>query len=88
MDKCTFCVHRIVTGREKASADGREIEDGEIVPACVQACPTEAIVFGDLSNPDSNVSKMARNDRAFRELEELGTEPRVTYLKGGKTYGS
>jgi molybdopterin-containing oxidoreductase family iron-sulfur binding subunit len=88
MEKCTFCVQRIVTGRQKATADGREVEDGEIVPACVQACPTDAIVFGNLSDPESRVSKMARDDRSFRELEELGTEPRVTYLKGGKSYGS
>lgn len=88
MEKCTFCVQRIVKGRQDASVEGREIKDGEVIPACAQACPTDAIVFGNLSDPESRVSKLARSDRAFRELEELGTEPRVTYLKGGKSYGS
>jgi len=88
MEKCTFCVQRIVKGRQNASASGREIADGEVVPACAQACPTDAIVFGNLSDPESRVSQIARSDRAFRELEELGTDSRVTYLKGGKNYGS
>lgn len=88
MEKCTFCVQRIVKGRQNAEGQGREIEDGEIMPACAQACPTEAIIFGNLSDPESRVSKMAHNDRAFRELEELGTLPKVTYLKGERGYGS
>ena len=88
MEKCTFCVQRIVTSRQNASSEGREILDGEVTPACAQACPTEAIVFGNLADPESRVSKLAHSDRAFRELEELGTQPRVTYLKGGKSYGS
>jgi molybdopterin-containing oxidoreductase family iron-sulfur binding subunit len=88
MEKCTFCVQRIVTSRQNAAGEGREIQDGEVTPACAQACPTDAIVFGNLADPDSRVSKLARSDRAYRELEELGTQPRVTYLKGGKSYGS
>jgi len=88
MEKCTFCVQRIVKGRQQASAEGREIEDGDVTPACVQACPTDAITFGNLSDPESRVSKIVRSDRAYKELENLGTEPRVTYLKGGKSYGS
>jgi molybdopterin-containing oxidoreductase family iron-sulfur binding subunit len=87
MEKCTFCVQRIVKGRQQASAEGREIEDGDITPACAQACPTDAITFGNLSDPESRVTKMVRSDRAYKELENLGTEPRVTYLKGGKSYG-
>ncbi len=87
MEKCTFCVQRIVEGRQQAAAEGRPVEDGDIIPACAQACPTDAIVFGDLSDPESKVSKMSRSDRAFKELEELGTQPKVTYLKGGKSYG-
>jgi molybdopterin-containing oxidoreductase family iron-sulfur binding subunit len=87
MEKCTFCVQRIVKGRQDASANGRELADGDVTPACAQACPTDAITFGNLGDPESRVSKMARGDRAFKELESLGTEPRVTYLKGGKSYG-
>jgi molybdopterin-containing oxidoreductase family iron-sulfur binding subunit len=51
------------------------------VPACVQSCPTSALVFGDRNDPDSRVSSMARNDRGFRLLESLGTDPAITYLK-------
>ncbi len=74
-------------GRQKAAAEGREVEDGEIQPACVQACPAGALVFGDMSNPESKASQMARNQRRYQLLEELGTLPRVTYLKGGGRNG-
>jgi molybdopterin-containing oxidoreductase family iron-sulfur binding subunit len=87
MEKCTFCVQRIYEGQERAKAEGRPVQDGEIVPACAQACPTDAIIFGDLSDPESRVSKAARNQRRYTLLEELGTEPKVTYLKGEGTYG-
>ncbi len=87
MEKCTFCVQRIVRGRQKASAEGREVQDGEIQPACVQACPSGALVFGDVSNPETHASRMARDQRRYQLLEELGTLPRVTYLKGGGRYG-
>jgi molybdopterin-containing oxidoreductase family iron-sulfur binding subunit len=87
MEKCTFCVQRIVAGEDQARAEGREVVDGEIVPACAQACPVDAIVFGDLSDPESRVSKAAESQRRYRLLEELGTEPRVTYLKGEGYYG-
>ncbi len=87
MEKCTFCVQRIVRGRQKASTEGREVHDGEIQPACVQACPSGALVFGDLSNPETQASRMARNQRRYQLLEELGTLPRVTYLKGGGRNG-
>jgi len=87
MEKCTFCVQRIHAGQEQAKAEGRPVQDGDIVPACAQACPTDAIIFGDLSDPQSRVSQMARSQRSFRQLEELGTEPRVIYLKGGGQYG-
>ena len=72
---------------QQAAADGREVEDGDIVPACAQACPTDAIVFGNLNDPESKVRKLMQNDRAFKELEDLGTQPKITYLKGGKSYG-
>lgn len=81
MEKCTFCVHRIRRAEDTAKDEDRAVRDGEVTTACSQACPAEAIVFGDLSDPNSRVSKLARNRRAFRLLEELGTQPRVIYLK-------
>jgi Fe-S-cluster-containing dehydrogenase component len=87
MEKCTFCVQRIKAGEDKAKADGRAVRDGEIVSACAQACPTDAIIFGDMSDPNSRVSQAARSQRGFKELEELGTHPSVVYLKGGGTNG-
>ncbi len=87
MEKCTFCVQRIRHAVDTAQAEGREIEDGEVMTACQQACPTGAIIFGDLSKKESAVSQAARSQRSFRLLEELGTEPKVVYLKGGGNYG-
>lgn len=86
MEKCTFCVQRIRRVEENAASEGRPIRDGEVQPACVQTCPTQAIVFGDLNDPESRVAELARNRRGFRLLEELGTEPAVVYLKGSETY--
>jgi molybdopterin-containing oxidoreductase family iron-sulfur binding subunit len=80
MEKCTFCVQRIRATEGTARAEGRPVEDGEIVPACAQTCPTRAITFGDANDPASRVSRLARGPRGFRALEELGTQPAVTYL--------
>jgi molybdopterin-containing oxidoreductase family iron-sulfur binding subunit len=80
MEKCTFCVQRIRYGEGQARTGGRALNDGEIVPACAQTCPTQAITFGDANDPASRVSRLARDPRAFRALEELGTQPAVTYL--------
>jgi molybdopterin-containing oxidoreductase family iron-sulfur binding subunit len=87
MEKCTFCVQRIVRAEDTAKAEGRELVEGEVIPACAQACPTDAIVFGRLDDPHSLVSRLQRDGRAVKLLEELGTEPAVTYLKGGSSYG-
>jgi molybdopterin-containing oxidoreductase family iron-sulfur binding subunit len=67
------------------AAEGRRPTDGEIQPACVQTCPPSALVFGDLNDPTSRVSQLARSRRSFRVLAELGTDPAVVYLKGGET---
>ncbi len=83
MEKCTFCVQRIVQGRQAADAEGRELEDGDVQPACVRACPSNALVFGDLSDPESKVSQAVKSQRRYKLLEELGTQPKVTYLTGG-----
>lgn len=82
MEKCTFCIQRIRKAEDQAKSEGRQVLDGEVVPACAQACPAEAIVFGRLDDPESQVSQLVRNRRGVQLLEELGTLPRVTYLKG------
>ncbi len=83
MEKCTFCIQRIVEGKNHAREQERPLRDGDIVPACAQACPSEAIVFGDLKDPDSRVSKVrkANSRRSYRVLEELNTRPAIAYLK-------
>jgi molybdopterin-containing oxidoreductase family iron-sulfur binding subunit len=81
MEKCTFCVQRIRKAKEQAESEGRRVRDGEVVPACVQSCPTSALVFGDRNDPNSQVASLARNNRGFRLLDSLGTDPAITYLK-------
>jgi Fe-S-cluster-containing dehydrogenase component len=75
-------VQRITAAKIEAEADKRDVKDGEIKPACVQSCPAKALVFGDLNDPESEVSRLSRSPRGARLLEELGTQPKVTYLKG------
>jgi len=82
MEKCTFCIQRIRHTEDAAKAENREIEDGEVVPACAQACPADAIVFGRIDDPGSQVSRAGHSARGYHHLEELGILPRVTYLKG------
>lgn len=81
MEKCTFCIQRIKRAKEDASQDSRPLADGEVQPACVQSCPAEAMVFGDLNDPQSKVSRLADSGRSTRLLEELGTRPKVFYLE-------
>ncbi len=80
MEKCTFCVQRIRFAENQALDDGRPMADGEITPACAQTCPAQAIVFGDAKDPSSRVSRLARERRGFRALEEVNTQPAITYL--------
>jgi MoCo/4Fe-4S cofactor protein with predicted Tat translocation signal len=80
MEKCTFCIQRIEAVKIAAKNDRRPITDGEIVPACAQTCPTQAIVFGDLKDPASRVSRLHRDPRAYGILDELFTSPRNRYL--------
>ncbi|HWP83369.1 MAG TPA: molybdopterin-dependent oxidoreductase [Bacteroidota bacterium] len=83
MEKCTFCVQRIVEAKNSAKLEGRAVNDGEILTACQQSCPSQAIVFGDLKNPESTASKLREKNKArgYRVLEELNTQPAVVYLK-------
>jgi molybdopterin-containing oxidoreductase family iron-sulfur binding subunit len=80
MEKCTYCVQRIEEGRIKATVEGRPLRDGDVVTACQQACPTEAIVFGDLNDPKSRVARLRADPHNYGLLAELGTRPRTTYL--------
>jgi molybdopterin-containing oxidoreductase family iron-sulfur binding subunit len=84
MEKCTFCVQRIHEAEDVAAVEERELSDGDVKPACAQSCPTRAITFGDLDDPESRVSRLARSDRAFSLLGDLGTDPGVIYLRGAQ----
>ena len=83
MEKCTFCVQRIRRAKEEAKGEGRMVRDGEVQPACAQTCPAEAIVFGNMADPQSRVARLSRSPRRFKLLEQLGTHPPVYSLKGG-----
>jgi len=80
MEKCTFCVQRIRGAQNQARLQDRNVRDGEIVPACAQSCPSEAIVFGDLNDRRSEVYRLAGNPRGYHVLAGLNTKPAVTYL--------
>jgi molybdopterin-containing oxidoreductase family iron-sulfur binding subunit len=80
MEKCTYCVQRINAARKKAAKENRPIKDGEIVTACQVACPTQAIVFGNLSEDGSRVNKLKAEPHNYSLLAELNTRPRTTYL--------
>ncbi len=79
MEKCSFCVQRIQSGKLSAKKAGRPVEDGEVTSACASACPTNAIAFGDLNDDKTNIHEVANHDRAYNLLEEIGTRPNVFY---------
>lgn len=83
VEKCTYCIHRLAKARARAGAEGREFRPDEYVPACVQTCTGKARFFGDLEDPNSTVSQLAKSTRAFRVLEEVGTHPKTIYLREG-----
>ncbi len=81
MEKCTFCVQRILDAERRATVEDRNLRDGEVQPACVQSCPTKVFVFGDLMLPGSEVSRLIEHQRRYQLLHELNTKPAVIYLK-------
>ena len=80
MEKCSFCIQRIMEARSDAIKDGRPLKGSDVTTACQQACPTSAIVFGDANDPDSQVSKMRDHNLSYHVLEELNVKPNVTYV--------
>ncbi len=87
VEKCTLCHHRLQKAKDEARMANRPLVEGDYVPACVEVCPAGAMYFGDLEDPESTVSTLARTNRAFRLLEELGTKPKVIYLAEGEWSG-
>jgi molybdopterin-containing oxidoreductase family iron-sulfur binding subunit len=80
MEKCTFCVQRIRASQNQAKLENRALVDGEFTTACAQACPSDAIVFGNRNDPESRVARSAEDKRGYHVLEELNTRPAITYL--------
>ena len=84
MEKCTFCLQRIRRAEDVAQSENRDLAEGEVTPACVQACPASAITFGRVDDPKSLVSQLKVKEHGAYLLEELGTLPRVAYANGGQ----
>ena len=80
MEKCTYCVQRIMRAKIESEKEDRQVRDGEIVTACQQTCPTEALIFGNLNDPSSRVAKLKNEQRSYGVLAEIGTRPRTSYL--------
>ena len=79
MEKCTFCTHKIQAAKSLAKNEGRELKDGDVTTACEASCPTGAIVFGDMNDPESRVSKERAEQRSYALLEEWNAAPAVKY---------
>jgi len=80
MEKCTYCVQRIREAEIRSQVEDRFIRDGEIQTACQQVCPTQAIVFGDMNNPNNHIAQLKRNKLNYSLLADLNTRPHTTYL--------
>jgi molybdopterin-containing oxidoreductase family iron-sulfur binding subunit len=84
VEKCTFCHHRLQVARDEARAERRALKEDDYRVACQDACPAGAIYFGDLDNPSTTVHRLSLNPRAWRLMEDIGTEPKVIYLSQGE----
>jgi len=80
MEKCSYCLQRIMEKKIPAERDERVLADGDIQTACQQTCPTQAIIFGNINDPNSQVSKLKAQSRQYGLLRDLNTRPRTTYL--------
>jgi molybdopterin-containing oxidoreductase family iron-sulfur binding subunit len=80
MEKCTFCVQRIMESRQEAIKEGREVKGSEVKTACQEACPADAIIFGNMNDKESDIAKARKHDLGFHVLEALNVKPNVTYL--------
>ena len=80
MEKCTFCVQRIMEARSEAIKEGRPLKGSDVTTACQQACPSQAIVFGDANEKDSEIAKYREHELGYHVLEETNVRPNVTYL--------
>jgi molybdopterin-containing oxidoreductase family iron-sulfur binding subunit len=80
MEKCSFCIQRIQAGKLTAKIENRKVKDGDIKTACQQSCPTNAIVFGDMNDPNSEISKLFNNNRSYVLLEEYNVKPSIAYM--------
>jgi molybdopterin-containing oxidoreductase family iron-sulfur binding subunit len=80
MEKCTYCVQRINQAKIQSELEDRRVEDGDIVTACQQVCPADAIVFGDLNDPDSRVARLKKDERNYTMLDQFNPKPRTSYL--------
>jgi molybdopterin-containing oxidoreductase family iron-sulfur binding subunit len=80
MEKCTYCVQRVNAARIQAEVSGNPIKDGDVQTACQVACPTQAIIFGDINDTSSQVRKLKDSPLNYALLGQLGTKPRTTYL--------
>ena len=79
MEKCTFCLQRVNQAKITSKKNNQPLKDGDVVSACQQTCPTDAIVFGDITDPNSEVSQMKQQNRDYALLGVLNTKPRITY---------
>ncbi len=83
VEKCTYCIHRLKKAQLRAQAEGRAFRPDDYMPACVQTCTGKARFFGDLDDPESTVSQLAKSPRSVRLQEEVGTRPKTIYLQEG-----